>query len=86
MLNVHCLIIQKQGMSVEECNELEQQEIAEEEEEERKGRKNILLDLEHHFEQVNTTQWSQKWKQVITALESKWKKVSTTLWSQSGNS
>ncbi|XP_022298182.2 uncharacterized protein LOC111107326 isoform X1 [Crassostrea virginica] len=40
-----------QGMSVEECNELEQQEIAEEEEEERKGRKNILLDLEHHFKQ-----------------------------------
>lgn len=39
-----------QGMSEAKCNELERQEIEEEEEEERKGRKNILLELEHHFE------------------------------------
>lgn len=39
-------------MSESECNELERQEIEEEEEEERKGRKNILLELEHHFEKV----------------------------------
>lgn len=39
-------------MSEAKCNELERQEIEEEEEEERKGRKNILLELEHHFEKV----------------------------------
>lgn len=39
-------------MSEAECNKLERQEIEEEEEEERKGRKNILLELEHHFEKV----------------------------------
>lgn len=41
-------------MSEAECNELERQEIKEEEEEERKGRKNILLELEHHFEKVES--------------------------------
>lgn len=41
-------------MSEAECNELERQEIEEEEEEERKGRKNILLELEHHFEKVES--------------------------------
>ncbi|XP_062600408.1 trichohyalin-like [Saccostrea cucullata] len=39
-----------QGMSEEECEELERKEIEEEEEEERKQRRNILLDLEHRFE------------------------------------
>lgn len=39
-------------MSEAKCNELERQEIEEEEEEERKGRKNILLELEHHIEKV----------------------------------
>lgn len=41
-------------MSEAECNELERQEIEQEEEEERKGRKNILLELEHHFEKVES--------------------------------
>ncbi|XP_055999875.1 trichohyalin-like isoform X3 [Ostrea edulis] len=39
-----------QGMSEEECNEIERQEIEKEEEEERKNRKNILLELDHHYE------------------------------------
>ncbi|KAK3103454.1 hypothetical protein FSP39_019371 [Pinctada imbricata] len=39
------------GMSEEECNKLEEEEIAQEEEEEKKKRRNILLDLEHRYEE-----------------------------------
>lgn len=41
-------------MSEEECNEIERQEIEKEEEEEKKNRKNILLELDHHYEKVES--------------------------------
>ena len=41
-----------QGMSEQECNELEKEEIKQEEEEERKRRRNILLDLDNRCEKV----------------------------------
>ncbi|KAJ8301347.1 hypothetical protein KUTeg_020334 [Tegillarca granosa] len=39
-----------QGMTEEECDKLEQEDIAKEEEEEKKRHKNILLELQHHYE------------------------------------
>ena len=41
-----------QGMSEQECDELEKEEIKQEEEVERKRRRNILLDLDNRCEKV----------------------------------
>jgi len=40
-------------MSEEECNRLEEKEIAAEEEEEKKRRRNILQELDHQYESVS---------------------------------
>lgn len=45
-----CILFQ--GMSEQECDELEKEEIKQEEEEERKRRRNILLDLDNRCEKV----------------------------------
>ena len=40
-------------MTEDECDKLEAEEIAKEEEEEKKKRRNVLLDLEHRYEEVS---------------------------------
>ena len=40
------------GMTEDECDKLEAEEISKEEEEEKKKRRNVLLDLEHRYEEV----------------------------------
>ena len=39
-------------MTEDECDKLEAEETAKEEEEEKKKRRNVLLDLEHRYEEV----------------------------------